>query len=183
MLILNLNIQKPRSHRQRQSDMITFIFNGQLRLPATRATVTVGDGMWACQATKVKNCSTLNKYNIFVFVTYTIIQSVITNSEICALHLTHPSAHTPGAVGCRGCGVRGAVGGSVPCSRVSPQIRTHDVTSPTLYPLGHDCPFMQMNSEFRERQPIGVKILSAALYVTVSSASKTGQISGAISLF
>ncbi len=46
------------------------------------------------------------------------------------------------------------VGGSVPCSRVSPQswtlparagIRTHNlglprVSSPTLYPLGHDCP-------------------------------------------
>ncbi len=74
--------------------MITFIYNGQLRLPATRARVTVGDGMWACQATQVKNCSTLNKHNIFVFVTHTIIQSIITNSEICALHLTHPSAHT-----------------------------------------------------------------------------------------
>ncbi len=61
---------------------------------------------------------------------------------------------------------RGAVGGSVPCSRVSPQswywrwrerslftpptdnsCRTWDsnpqprVTSPTLYPLGHDCPY------------------------------------------
>ncbi len=46
------------------------------------------------------------------------------------------------------------VGGSVPCSRVSPQswtlparagIQTHNlglsrVSSPTLYPLGHDCP-------------------------------------------
>ncbi len=51
------------------------------------------------------------------------------SSEMCSLHLTHPSAHTPGAVGSRG-----AVGGSVPCSRVSPQswtlpagakIRTH----------------------------------------------------------
>ncbi len=54
---------------------------------------------------------------------------------MCFLHLTHPSAHThthtPGAVG-----VRGAVGGSVPCSRVSPQswtlpagaeIRTHNL--------------------------------------------------------
>ncbi len=55
---------------------------------------------------------------------------------ICALHLTHPSAHTPGAVGSRRCGTRGAVGGSVPCSRVSPQsgtipasaeIRTHNL--------------------------------------------------------
>ncbi len=70
-----------------------------------------------------------------------------------SLPLTHPSAHTPGAVGSRHCGTRGAVGGSVPCSRVSPQsrtlparagIQTHNlglprVSSPTLYPLGHDC--------------------------------------------
>ncbi len=54
---------------------------------------------------------------------------------ICALHLTHPSAHTqqwtnththcehtPGAVRSQCCGARGAVGGSVPCSRVSPQL-------------------------------------------------------------
>ncbi len=68
---------------------------------------------------------------------------------MCSLHLTHPS----GAVGSRLCGARGAVGVSVPCSRVSPQswtlpagagIRTHNlglprVSSPTLYPLGHDC--------------------------------------------
>ncbi len=57
---------------------------------------------------------------IFLFVTYTIIQS-ITSSEICSLHLTHPSAHTPGTVGSQCCGARGAVGDSVPCSRVSPQ--------------------------------------------------------------
>ncbi len=59
-----------------------------------------------------------------LFVTYTIIHS-ITSSEMCSLHLTHPSAHTPGTVG-----------GSVPCSRVSPQswtipagaeIRTHNL--------------------------------------------------------
>ncbi len=56
----------------------------------------------------------------FLFVTYTIIQN-ITSSEICALHLTHPSAHTAGAVGSQCCGARGAVGGSVPRSRVSPQ--------------------------------------------------------------
>ncbi len=84
-----------------------------------------------------------------LFVTYTIIQSIM-RSEMCSLHLTHPS----GAVGSRHCGARGAVGGSVPCSRVSPQswtlparagIRSHNlglprVSSPTLYPLGHDCP-------------------------------------------
>ncbi len=34
----------------------------------------------------------------FLFVTYTIIQN-ITSSEMCSLHLTHPSAHTLGAVG------------------------------------------------------------------------------------
>ncbi len=55
---------------------------------------------------KKKNCLFLN----------TIIQS-ITSSEMCSLHLTHPSAHTSGAVGWLR---RGAVGGSVPCSRVSP---------------------------------------------------------------
>ncbi len=40
-----------------------------------------------------------------LYLSHTIIQSIM-----CSLHLTHPSAHTPGAVG-----------GSVPCSRVSPQ--------------------------------------------------------------
>ncbi len=83
-----------------------------------------------------------------LFVTYTIIQSVM-RSEMCSLHLTHPS----GAVGSRLCSARGAVGGSVPCLRVSPQswtlptragIWTHNlglprVSSPMLYPLGHDC--------------------------------------------
>ncbi len=43
---------------------------------------------------------------------------------MCSLHLTHPSAHTPGAVVSRHCGARGAVGGSVPCPRVSPQSLT-----------------------------------------------------------
>ncbi len=71
-------------------------------------------------------------------------------SEMCSLHLTHPS----GAVGSRHCSARGAVAGSVPCSRVSTQswtlparagIRTHNlglpqVSSPTLQPLGHNCP-------------------------------------------
>ncbi len=33
----------------------------------------------------------------FLFVTYTIIQS-ITSSEMCSLYLTHPRAHTLGAV-------------------------------------------------------------------------------------
>ncbi len=36
-------------------------------------------------------------YIFFKLVTYTIIQ-IITSSEMCSLHLTHSSAHTPGAV-------------------------------------------------------------------------------------
>ncbi len=39
---------------------------------------------------------------------------------MCSLHLTHTSAHTLEALGSRHFGARGAVGGSVPCSRVSP---------------------------------------------------------------
>ncbi len=55
---------------------------------------------------------------------------------MCALHLTHPSAHTLGAVGSRRSGARGEVGGSVTYSSVSPQswtiparaeIRTHNL--------------------------------------------------------
>ncbi len=61
-------------------------------------------------------------------------------SEMCSLHLTHPTAHTPGAVDSQHCGTRGAVGGSVPCSRVSPQswpeprfkLTTSDYKSDTL---------------------------------------------------
>ncbi len=95
-----------------------------------------------------------------LFVTYTILQSIM-RSEMCSLHLIHPSAYTPGAVGSRHCGARGAVGGSVPCSRVSPQswtlparagIRIHNlglppVSSPTLYPLGHDCQMVTVDHE------------------------------------
>ncbi len=60
---------------------------------------------------------------------------------MCSLHLTHPSAHTLGAVGSRLCSARGAVVG-LPAGA---GIRTHNlglprVSSPTLYPLGHDCP-------------------------------------------
>ncbi len=95
-----------------------------------------------------------------LFVTYTTIQCIM-SSEMCSLHLTHPS----GAVGSRLCSVRGAVGGSVPCSRVSPQswtlpagpgIRTHNlglprVSSPTLYPLGQT---LISNSAQNSRLPL-----------------------------
>ncbi len=69
------------------------------------------------QHTPSLNCyrlvdATENKTN-FLFVTYTIIQS-ITSSEMCSLHLTHPSAADTAASGEQS-------GVSVPCSRVSPQ--------------------------------------------------------------
>ncbi len=74
-----------------------------------------------------------------LFVTYTIIQSIM-RSEMCSLHLTHPSVHTwssgqptvqrPGSS-------RGLP--------VGDGIRTHNlglprVSSPTLYPLGQRLP-------------------------------------------
>ncbi len=74
-----------------------------------------------------------------LFVTYTIIQSIM-RSEMCSLHLNHPSAHTwsSGQLTVRRLGSsRGLPPGA--------RIQTHNlglpwVSSPTLYPLGHDCP-------------------------------------------
>ncbi len=72
------------------------------------------------------------------------IQS-ITSSEMCSLHLTNLSAHTPGAVCSRHCGARGAVGvrclAQVLTSVVDNSCWSRDsnpqpwVTSATLYPL------------------------------------------------
>ncbi len=88
----------------------------------------------------------LKMKRIFIlFVPYKIIQS-ITSSEMCSLHLTHPSAHTPGAVGSSGSsrgfgallkGLTSVVDNSCRSRDSNPQPR---VTSPTLYPLGHGCP-------------------------------------------
>ncbi len=79
-----------------------------------------------------------------LFVTYTIIQSIM-RSEMCSLHLTHPSVHTwssgqptvqrPGSS-------RGLPVGA--------GIRTHNlglprVSSPTLYPLGQRLPMLLLN--------------------------------------
>ncbi len=103
---------------------------------------------------RIRNCNKLiisKRSNIIrqiqmrwaLFVTYTIIQSIM-RSEMCSLHLTHPSVHTwssgqptvqrPGSS-------RGLPVGA--------GIRTHNlglpqVSSPTLYPLGHDC----LNSDY-----------------------------------
>ncbi len=71
-----------------------------------------------------------------LFVTYTIIQSIM-RSEMCSLHLTHPSVHTWSSgqptVAAPGRSSRGLPAGA--------RIRTHNlglprVSSPTLYPLG-----------------------------------------------
>ncbi len=64
---------------------------------------------------------------------------------MCSLHLTHPSAHTHGAVGSQRCGARGALlkglTSVVDNSSRSPDSKPQPrVTSLTLYPLGHDCP-------------------------------------------
>ncbi len=87
------------------------------------------------------------KLRLTLFVTYTIIQS-ITSSEMCSLHLTHPSAHTwssgqstlrrPGSSWRSGALLKGLT------SVVDNSCRSRDlnprITSPTPYPLGHDCP-------------------------------------------
>ncbi len=82
----------------------------------------------------------------------------ITSSEMYSLHLTHPKWTHTRSSGQPCYSARGAVGGSVPCSRTpqswywrrilppptipaGPEIRTHNLplTSQTRYPLGHDC--------------------------------------------
>ncbi len=73
---------------------------------------------------------------------------------ICPLHLTHPSAHTQQWTHTRSSGARGAVGGSVPCSRVSPQSwywrwREHLLFTP---PTDNPCRTWESNL-----QPLGYK--------------------------
>ncbi len=93
--------------------------------------------MWMCN---VYNNNKLQiKLGWALFVTYTIIQSIM-SSEMCSLHLTHPSVHTwssgqptvqhPGSS--RGLPARAG-------------IDTHNLglpsgSSPTLYPLGQRLP-------------------------------------------
>ncbi len=79
--------------------------------------------------------------------------------RICPLHLTHPSAHSQQWTHTRSsgqpcCGARGAVGGSVPCSRVSPQSwywrwREHLLFTP---PTDNSCRTWESNL-----QPLGYK--------------------------
>ncbi len=86
-----------------------------------------------------------------------LYREYITSSEMYSLHLTHPKWTHTWSSGQPCYSARRAVGGS--CSRTpqswywrrilppptisaGPEIRTHNlpVTSPTRYPLGHDCP-------------------------------------------
>ncbi len=94
---------------------------------------------WVQHSTFSYNNNKQIKLGWALFVTYTIIQSIM-RSEMCSLHLTHPSVHTwssgqptvqrPGS----SCGLPVGAG-----------IRTHNlglprVSSPTLYPLGQRLP-------------------------------------------
>ncbi len=91
-----------------------------------------------------------------LFVTYTIIQSIM-RSEMCSLHLTHPRAHTLGAVGSRHClnqqncpgsswgfgallkGLTSVVDTSWQRWDLNPQPWV-TLGFKSNYPLGHDCP-------------------------------------------
>ncbi len=97
---------------------------------------------------------------LFFYLSHTqLYREYITSSEMYSLHLTHPKWTRTRSSGQPCYSARGAVGGSVPCSRTpqswywrrilspptipaGPEIRTHNLplTSPTRYPLGHDCP-------------------------------------------
>ncbi len=88
--------------------------------------------------TRLDNNKQQIKLRWALFATYTIIQSIM-RSEMCSLHLTHPwssgqpTMQRPGSS-------RGLSAGA--------EIWTHNlrlplVSSPTLYPLGHDCPLGQ----------------------------------------
>ncbi len=97
---------------------------------------------------------------LFFYLSHTQLhREYITSSEMYSLHLTHPKWTHTRSSGQPCYSARGAVGGSVPCSRTpqswywrrilprptipaGPEIQTHNLplTSPTRYPLGHDCP-------------------------------------------
>ncbi len=142
----------PRRSLRSSSENLFTVPLSCLKSKGDRAFSVLAPKLWNLlpQSVRLSQTKTQIKLRWALFVTYTIVQSIM-RSEMCSLHLTHPSAHTPGAVGSQHCGARGAVGGSVPCSRVSPQswtlpararIRTHNlglsqVSSPTFYPLGH----------------------------------------------
>ncbi len=74
----------------------------------------------------------IKKYKVIFFFNNVALNQRLWSEVICGqvwwpilgifgLHLNNPCAHTTGAVGSQCCGTRGTFGGSVPCSRVSPQ--------------------------------------------------------------
>ncbi len=105
-------------------------------------------------------------YNFYLSHTQ-LHREYITSSEMYSLHLTHPKWTHTRSSGQPCYSARGAVGGSVSCSRTpqswywrrrerwlftppptipaGPKIRTHNLplTSPTRYPLGHDFPILK----------------------------------------
>ncbi len=81
---------------------------------------------------------------------------------ICSLHLTHPSAHSQQWTHTRSsgqpyCGARGAVGGSVPCSRVSPQSWYWRWREHLLFTPPTDNPCRTWESNLQPLQPLGYK--------------------------
>ncbi len=81
---------------------------------------------------------------------------------ICPLHLTHPSAHSQQWTHTRSsgqpyCGARGAVGGSVPCSRVSPQSWYWRWREHLLFTPPTDNPCRTWESNLQPLQPLGYK--------------------------
>ncbi len=96
----------------------------------------------------------------FFYLSHTqLYREYITSSEMYSLHLTHPKWTHTRSSGQPCYSAQGAVGGSVLCSKTPqswywrrilpaptiparPEIRTYNLplTSPTRYPLGHDCP-------------------------------------------
>ncbi len=84
---------------------------------------------------------------------------MVTRTRICPLHLTHPSAHSQQWTHTRSsgqpfCGARGAVGGSVPCSRVSPQSWYWRWREHLLFTPPTDNPCLTWESNL---QPLGYK--------------------------
>ncbi len=121
---------------------------------------------WRCKAAPDHHTTTTmlnDKIRLFYLSHTQLYREYITSSEMYSLHLTILSEHTPGAVGshvtapgeqlgvrclAQGHLSRGIEGGYFPPPTIpaGPEIRTHNlpVTSPTRYPLGHDCPNVGM---------------------------------------
>ncbi len=119
------------------------------------------------EATVYNNKQIQIKLGWALFVTYTIIQSIM-RSEMCSLHLTHPSVHTwssgqptvqrPGSS-------RGLPVGA--------GIRTHNlglhrVSSPRLYPLGQRLPNNCLyNVCVTDQDPVNMRHVTGCLLLNI----------------